>query len=365
MSFGARWCGAGFLMLFVVAAQIAPGGQTLDRVIAKLNEEVILASDLADVLREKRGYGRAADPVAEADTQAVKTLLDRKLLLTVARRSVADVPQGEIQDQVEAMVAEARSHYPSKEAFLKDVTEEYGSLERFKQDLARRATEDYRIGRAVASRFTVTDSDVAEFEAECRRKGTRAESFRLRRIGVAIDTESTRGREKALARVANVLRLGTEAHLSFEETARRYSEIPEEAAMGGDLGYIPAEKLAPEVLRAVEKLEPGQVTPPLVTGNYACVFYVDAKRGARSALYERRFLAARETLLQEHRRKASLILYDKRLASKIPAEYKHCIQSSVVSSSSTGKLADVRERETYPSSKNERRRRGILKFFSH
>jgi parvulin-like peptidyl-prolyl isomerase len=350
-------------MLVGLSCSLATGARTYDCVIAKLNEEVILASDLADVLRERQGLAHVSDPVAAADMHAVKILLDRKLLLNVARRSNVEVPEAEIQEQVEAMVAEARARYPSSAEFTRDVAEEYGSLEKFKLELARRAKDDYRIARAVASRFTITDAEVAKFEQECRNDGMRPESFRLRRIGVAIDSETSRGGEKALARVAALLRAGTQARLSFAETAKRYSEIPGEAAMGGDLGYISAEKLAPEVLKAVEKLEPGQVTPPLVTGHYACIFYVEAKRGARSALYEKRFLETRDALLGESRRKASLILFDQRLASKVPAEYKDSLRQSVLGSTkSAAPPTSTSAPTTVP---GEKHRRSLFRIFSH
>jgi len=303
--------------------------RTYDRVIAKLNDEVILASDLAEVLREKKGLRAAADPVASADKEAVKALLDKTLLLWVAKRSNAQVPENEIHDQVEAMVADARSHYPSEADFLNDVKEEFGSLEKYKEDLARRATIDYRIGRVIGSRFTITDADVAKFEEECRQKGVQPESYRLRRLAVAIDDSTSSGRSRALARVAALLSKATSEHLSFAEAAKRYSEIPGEREVGGDLGYIPAEKLAPNLREALKELEPGQVTQPLVAGNFACVFYLEAKRGARSALYEKRFLESREALLKEHRRKANLVVYDDRLATKIPAEYKECLRATV------------------------------------
>lgn len=316
------------LLIVLVVGAGGWAARMYDRVIAKLNDEVILASDLAEILREKKGLLNVSDPIASADKESVKALLDRTLLLGVAKRNVSTVPENEIQDQVEAMVAEVRGRYPSESEFLRDVKEQYGSLEKFKQELARRATTDYRIARAVGMRFTVTDADAARFEEECRQKGVRPESYHLRRMGVPINEDTSVGRSRALGRVEALLRTATEERLQFAEAARRYSEIPGEAAVGGDLGYIPAEKLAPELRQAVEKLAPGQVTRPLVCGNFACIFYLEAKRGAKSALYEKRFLESREALLKEHRRKANLVLYDSRLVSKIPPDYQGCLRDS-------------------------------------
>ncbi|MCX7624830.1 MAG: peptidylprolyl isomerase [Candidatus Sumerlaeaceae bacterium] len=348
-------------ILGLVLAVTASAARLYDRVIAKLNDEVILASDLADVLREKQGILHVADPVASADKDSIKALLDRTLLLGIAKRNVSVVPENEIQDQVEAMVADVRSHYLSENEFLREVREQYGSLERFKQELARRATIDYRIARVIGMRFTITDADVARFEDECRQKGIQPESYHLRRIAVVINDETSAGRSHALARVAALLRTATEEHLQFAEAAKRYSEIPGEAAMGGDLGYISVEKLAPELRVALEKLSPGQVTPPLVTGNFACIFYLEGKRGARSLLYEKRFLESREALLKEHRRKANLLLYDRRLALKIPLEYQECLRESTAADRSARQIMRPSSETSASVGIPSGKRRGLLR----
>jgi parvulin-like peptidyl-prolyl isomerase len=330
------WLVALLLAMIIVAMALPAGAaRAYDHVVAKLDDDIILASDLADVLREKRGLVAVDDPGAAADTDSVRALLDRSLLLGVAKRSGVEPPDAEIHEQVEAMLQEVQSHYPSKDEFSKDIAEQYGSIEKFRQELARRATTDYRIGRAIANRFTLTDTDVAAFEAECRQKGVLPESYHLRRIGVVVDPAKGSGRAAALARVAGLLEKANQEGLSFVEAARRYSQIPGEAELGGDLGYIAADKLTPDVRRAVEKLEPGQVTPPLITGNFACIFYMESKRGARSALFEKRFVEQREALLKELRRKASLTIYDKRLLGKVPPEYAACLRIPLSSEATT------------------------------
>lgn len=335
-----------FLWLGIVAAggvSLAVGaGKTLDRVIAKVNGEIVMASELAELLRERGGAAGAGDPVAAADPSTVRALFDRALLLDAAKRMSIDVAENEIHDQVEKMVDEIRARYPSERDFRSEVVAQYGSLDCLKRELARRATIDYKIERAVGRRFTISDADVERYEAECRAKGERPESYRLRRLGVAIDGETSQARKRALSRVKECLEAARAKGLSFAEAARRYTEIEAERPGGGDLGYLPAAKMDPELRQAVERLEPGQVTPPIVAGAYACIFYLEGKRGSRSSLYEKRFLEARQELLDELRRKASVTIYDERLARKLPPEYRACVQKlSGPAGSSRGAASDA------------------------
>jgi peptidyl-prolyl cis-trans isomerase SurA len=330
------------LVLILNGARLQAAGEVADRVLARLNEDVILASDLREVLREK-GMEGGGDPVAVASTEHVRALLDRTLLLQAAKKMGGSVPDAEILDQVESMVARIRSQYPSETEFRREVIAQYGSVEAFKRELQKKATLDWKIGRAIHSRFTITDADVARFEAECRAKGRIPESYHLRRLGVPVDSETSRGRQQALAQVKQILDDATARGLGFAETVRRFTLVPGERETAGDLGFIPAEQLAPDVRRAVQKLEPGQVTEPILAGNYASIFYLEAKRGPRSTLYEQRFLETRDKLLGELRKKARLQVFDPRLARKIPKEYAECVEPTVLAATSLATGARVVE----------------------
>jgi parvulin-like peptidyl-prolyl isomerase len=52
---------------------------------------------------------------------------------------------------------------------------------------------------------------------------------------------------------------------SFEQIARQDSEDPNSAAKGGDLGFLPAAKLMPDIRSAVESMTPGETIGPIKT----------------------------------------------------------------------------------------------------
>jgi parvulin-like peptidyl-prolyl isomerase len=52
---------------------------------------------------------------------------------------------------------------------------------------------------------------------------------------------------------------------SFEQVARQDSEDTDSAAKGGDLGFLPAAKLTPDIRSAVESMTPGQTIGPIKT----------------------------------------------------------------------------------------------------
>jgi peptidyl-prolyl cis-trans isomerase SurA len=318
-------------LLFTIAMSLAPAAmpaRTVDRVIAKLNEDVIFGSDLAGIIMDKTGMPVSGDPVGAATAETFGALLDRTRLLQASKKMGSSVPADEMQLHVEEMIKEIRSHYPSEKEFLKAVAEQHSSLENLKKELLKKATVDYKVARAVGGRFTITDTDLERFEADSRKKGLLPVSYRLRRIGVLIEDQGNAGRSEAMDKAAGILETMKSKGMGFAEAANKYSQVPGEREVGGDLGFMPADKLAADLRAAVEKLEPGQATAPIVAGSYACVFYLEAERGARSALYERKFVEERGKLLAELRRKAHLQVYDTRLVKRVPAYFKECLDAT-------------------------------------
>lgn len=55
------------------------------------------------------------------------------------------------------------------------------------------------------------------------------------------------------------------ATTSFEQVARESSEDTDSAAKGGDLGFLPGQKLTPDIPSAVESMTPGQSLGPIKT----------------------------------------------------------------------------------------------------
>jgi parvulin-like peptidyl-prolyl isomerase len=67
----------------------------------------------------------------------------------------------------------------------------------------------------------------------------------------------------ALRKVADVQKLIATG--SFEQVAREDSEDTDSASKGGDLGFLPAAKLTPDIRTAVESMTPGESVGPIKT----------------------------------------------------------------------------------------------------
>lgn len=307
--------------LMGVACPPCARAQTVDRVIAKLNDDIIMLSDYEEAMIDIRNARPASASTAVITSDALGALFDRSLLLQAAKIQKISLPEDEITNQVEQSVAEMRSHYPSDTVFLREMAKSRMTLGQLKKDLRKRIEVDNKVFQAVASRYTITDAEVARFEQECRARGENPLILRLSRLAIAVEGSGPAAQKQAMDKAAAVLERIRAEHLGFADGVRKYSQAPGAAQDGGDLGYLSAGKLAPAVVTATENLEPGQVSKPIIAGGYACIFCMENKRGARSRQFEKKYSAERQTLLADMRRKARLVIYDQELVKYVPSDY--------------------------------------------
>lgn len=326
-----RWIA---IAVFAISTGVACAG-TLDRVIAKLNEDILTESDLREIVAEKSGEFDSKQVKLKITPETLGALFDRTLLLQAARKENISVPDSEVQRHVEERITELRAQYPSEGAFKNYLAERHISLQQLKKDLMKRASDDFKLYQAVAKRFLVTDADAERYDAEQTRSGKQPLSFHLYRLAVPIEGSSDAARSKARARLNEVVRQLQSKPVSFPEALRNFCESSDGEVFGSDMGFLDAGSLSPEVRKATQSLKPGEATPPMIVGESASVFYLEAKRGARSQLFEKKFSEERQALLRDLRARAHLQVYDNRLLPSIPKEYASRIESGIAGAPAT------------------------------
>ena len=312
---------------------------TLDCTVARINQDIITETDIAETLAEESGTLQPATSKAfeSATTETVATLLDRTLLIQEAKKLKIEPTDDEIQAQVESMVDDIRAHFSSEKDFRESLASDRMSIDELKSELTKRAKADFRVFHAVSSRFSISREEVQAFEKECQAKGQQFTSYRLKRLGIPITKYQDAEAASAKAREI-VARIITEG-ISFDEGVRKYGQVPGCQEDGGDMGNLSSDKLSPAIRAAVEKIDPGQATAPIIAGGFANVFYLDNRRGPRSLLTEKRFGQAKDSLLKDLRRKATLQVYDDRFKQLLPEEYRAVLNRTDQSSLSPATLS--------------------------
>jgi peptidyl-prolyl cis-trans isomerase SurA len=175
-------------------------------------------------------------------------------------------------DEVDRKLNEIKSPF-SNEQFLARLTQQKLTLDEFKQNLRRSLTVDKVINKEITSKVNVSDQDITTYYNENKAEFNLIEPrYHIAQIVVTVtpsgdvhNLKNDKAQNEAEARrkiqmIENHLDSGDD----FATIAMNYSEDPDTATNGGDLGFAPESSLKntdPATRDAVLKLKPGEYTP--------------------------------------------------------------------------------------------------------
>lgn len=239
-----------------------------------------------DVEKAYRRVSQGQEPASEEEVLSAKLgllndLIVQDILLAKARALKVDVTEAE----VDAAFNEGRKDIP-EEAFQQELAKRNLTTADMREGLRRELLSQKLIEQEVSSKITVTDQDLtAFFEANRAQFNLPETSYQIAQIvvtpgrdgEVANRTGDDATTPQAAAQKAEMLMQRLKDGSTFADLARDYSEDPQSAPRGGDLGLVPLSALqqAPAALRdAVLKSAPGTVSSVSGGGAHTLVLVV-------------------------------------------------------------------------------------------
>lgn len=311
---GAIACAAALL---TAAAEPAPAAtQTMFRPVAVVNDSAITGYDLAQRAQIMVAMGFNAASADALRAAALDRLIEDRLKLQEAKRAGLTATPEQIAAGIEEVAQNANLSVDEFRALMsaQGVTEQ-ALNDLVAADLVWRDLVRGRFARRI-------EPGEAEIDAEIALLGQRAAvSYRIAEIGLpSTDAGRSEAETRALAdRLSESLNNGGD----FDKAVRTYSRAPS-AARGGEVGWVPANRMPPEIDRALASLEPGQVTRPIVvSGGYSILKLIERRNDAgdtidpsdpelreriRKRLIGQQISRLAEGLLQELRRDALIEL---------------------------------------------------------
>jgi peptidyl-prolyl cis-trans isomerase SurA len=228
----------------------------------------------------------ASQPLSDEEALTAKLsllndLIVQDILIAKARELKVEVADSE----VDTAFAAAKKNI-SDEAFAQELTKRSLTAADMREGLRRELLTQKVIDREVGSKIAVTDQEVTDFFNVNRAQfNVPEEAYHIAQIAVtpvrdaqvANRTGDDAATPQAAATKAAMLMERLKAGASFGDLAMDYSEDPESAPRGGDLGFVPVSRLkqAPPQLRdAVLKKTPGTASVVSNGGAYTIVLVV-------------------------------------------------------------------------------------------
>jgi peptidyl-prolyl cis-trans isomerase SurA len=236
-----------------------------------------------------KAFRRQSDPsqvmsdeeALTAKLNLLNDLIVQDILLAKATQLKIDVPQAEL----DTAYGDAKKNI-SDEEFQKELARRTLSAEEMREGLRRELLIQKVIAQEVGSKVAIADQAVSDFFIANRSQFNVAEeSYHIAQIVItpmADPNLTNRSGDdattpQAATAKAQMLMERLKSGATFGDLAAGYSEDPETAQRGGDLGLVPVSRLKqlPPALRdAVLNKAPGSVTVASVGGGHTLVLVV-------------------------------------------------------------------------------------------
>lgn len=249
-------------------------------VVATVNGKAIMKSEMEKQYQAQLGEAQQQQPLTQEQTDALRlnglgTLITEEII----EQRAAKMNLTATNEEVDAKVTEMKAPY-SEEQFQEKLKASNRTLDDLKHDIRRSLTGNKLLSKEIDSKITVTDADVAKYynahkseynlvEPQYHLAVIRVTSLPADQAGNLQNSKATNDTEakKKIQALKNRLDSGED----FAALAMNFSEQPETASSGGDLGFVLESQMKtdPAIYNAVTKLKPGQVTEilPLLDGN--------------------------------------------------------------------------------------------------
>ncbi len=261
-----------------------------DNAAATVNGRVITYSDLDKQYQSQfmSSADRASDDqMLIQKLEILRTLIDNKIMQQRAEK----LGLMATDNDVEAKFTELRAPF-TEEEFQKQLAARKMTAVELKSQLRQNLSNEKLFNKEITSHISISDKDVTDFYNSNRSSFNFPEpQVHMAQILVTgipdpnvrnLKNDKAQNEEQAKKKMEMIVARLKQSE-DFAMLAQNFSEDPNSAPNGGDLGFVPEsalEKANPELRKAVMAMAPGQVTPVIHSAEGFRILKVITKEAA-------------------------------------------------------------------------------------
>ncbi len=263
-----RWSSAVALAAAALAAAAGAGAEVVDRIVAVVNDEIVLLSELGRQAApyEERAMAEAPDPVgrALARSEVRAKVLDGMIADRLVEEQARELGVQVSQKEIDAEIGRLKKENGLDESEFKRQMARQGFTDASLRDYLRKSRQRQKVIEArVQPRVAISDTEIrAYYQANFQND----DEVRVRMISKRIPQAASRAETERVRSGLEAIRVQvTTGGKEFAAIARVETEGPN-PGQGGDLGWFARGDVAPEIERAAFALAAGQVGPVIEFG---------------------------------------------------------------------------------------------------
>ncbi|MCZ6559655.1 MAG: peptidylprolyl isomerase [Gammaproteobacteria bacterium] len=242
--------------------QLSDQGQLLDRIVAVVNEGVVLQSELDSqmtlLLARLQQQGTRLPPINIIQQQVLDRLVIRKIQAQFAAMSGIAVSDQMLNSYLESI---AQRNDVSFAELPEELAESGVNYRQYREELRQEITIDLLRQRDVLRRIRVSPKELEQHLETQRIAASASNEFLLSHILISVSPSSTPEEVEQLEKKADDIYRRLQAGEDFCELALAYSD-GQQALECGDLGWLKGAQLPGVLNEIVIDMVPGDISKP-------------------------------------------------------------------------------------------------------
>ena len=248
---------------FMVVMSSPLHGEIIDRIAVVVGDEIILESEVNQLVMQQREYGRSTLSDEELRKSVLENLLSSKILYDVAVKDTNIVVEDEdVEMRLDSEIKNILNRIGGEEVLVSRYNITLSKLKNDKRKEIRKSLFVNKLKRNYLGKVEVSRNEVERFFE------TYQDSLPLVKASVTLielvcgftsEDDFSLGSLKKAQQIREDIVSGK---LTFEEAAKKYSE-DSSAENGGDLGYSNRGDFVPEFEAVAYNLSPGEISEPV------------------------------------------------------------------------------------------------------
>lgn len=268
-----------FLCVGSFIASNAESREVVDRVVAVVNDDVILMSELNEALNpflnrlQEYQYSQQEQEqfLYKLREEILNQLINERITDQQAKKAGIEITSKEVDASIEQM---KQANMLTDEQLRAALSQQGLTMEEFKEKIREQILRSKLVSLEVKSKIVITKEDIKNTFQKETEKYSETKKYHLRSI-LMKTPDGTDGTDKeSIEAKMTAIHEKLEQGENFEELARMHSH-PSLASSGGYLGAFDPGTLAPNIRKAVVNLKPGEFSSVLDTDQGYQIFFVD------------------------------------------------------------------------------------------
>lgn len=299
-----RWCAAALLtaVIMVLSSGVMAPAETVDRIVAVVNGDIIVLSELRQISRnyldrmsDQFKVAGGDEQLREAERRILDQLIDEKLVNQEADRLAITFSEREVDMAVKDM---QNRNKLNDAQFAAALAEEGMTMPKYREQLKSQMKKVRVIDQEIKSRIQVSKEEVDAYYEKHADDFNAEPEVRIQQIRLIIPPESSAGEVNRIQAQAESILAKIKGGEEFTSLVGLYSQDPT-AQAGGDMGIFKRGELLPAIDEYAFSMKPGEVSPVIRTEGGFHIVKVLGRREPTALSDEERRAEVKDVIFSE------------------------------------------------------------------